>query len=360
LLQDLSSPPLAGWRISPPSSGNAVYADGPPKTPMDHLFSISRPFAHPVTLWIVAIAGAVLVLTLPIVFALGKAGSISPKTRADVWTRHKTWMVLAPAIVVPVLLCAASAMALLCVLSLLCYREFARATGLFRHRLLSAIVAAAIVALFLAAADNWYRLFVAITPLAVTILVAAAVLQDQPKGYLQRVSLATIGFILFGVCLGHLAYLANDEKYRPILCMILVCAQGADVSAYICGKALGKRKLFPNTSPNKTLAGHAGALLFVTPLAAWLAHLVFPGTALDTPLHLIILGLIIAVGAQLGDLMLGSIKRDLGLKDFASTLPGHGGFTDRCNSLLLISPAVFHYVNYFVGVGAGRPVRVLF
>lgn len=327
---------------------------------MDHLFSISQPLAHPVTLTTVAITASVLVLTLPVVFVLGKFGVVTAKTRADVWTRHTTWMVLAPAIIVPIILCAGSAMLVIAALSLLCYREFARATGLFRHRMLSAIVALGIIALFAATADNWYRFFVAIPALTVAIIAGAAVLEDKPQGYLQRVSLATTGFILFGVCFAHLAYFANDPNYRPILCMILLSAQAADVVAYISGKALGRRKVFPNTSPNKTLAGHVGALLVVTPLAAWLAHLVFTGTKLDQPVYLILLGLIIAVGAQLGDLMLGSIKRDLGLKDFAATLPGHGGFTDRCNSLLLISPAVFHYVNFFVGIGADRPARVLF
>lgn len=327
---------------------------------MDHLFNISDPFAHPVTRWTVVVAGAVLILGLPLAYGLSRAGLVSPKTFADVRTRHITWMFLAPAIVVPILLCAGAAMALVCVLSLLCYREFARATGLFRHRLLSAIVALAIVALTVAAADNWYRLFVALPPLTIAVLAGAGVLADQPKGYLQRVSLAAMAFLLFGVCLGHLAYMANHADYRPLLCLVLVCAQGSDVLAYITGKAFGRRKLFPNTSPNKTLGGHLGALVLITPLAAWLAHLVFPGTRLDTPVYLLIFGLIVGVGAQLGDLVLGSIKRDLGIKDLAATLPGHGGFTDRCNSLLLIAPAVFHYVNYFVGIGADRPARVLF
>jgi phosphatidate cytidylyltransferase len=327
---------------------------------MEHLFSISRPIAHPVTFYTVVIAGAVLVLTLPVVWVMGRMGWSSAKTRADVWTRHTTWMFLAPAIILPLLLCAASAMAVIGALSLLCYREFARATGLFRFRLLSAVVALGILALFLAAADNWFKLFMAIPALTVTALAGLAVLQDKPAGYLQRVSLGTTGFILFGVCFAHLAYLANDANYRPILCMIFACAQAADVSAYMFGKALGRRKLFPNTSPNKTIAGHLGSLVLTVALAAWLGHLIFPGTDLDRPLPLITLGLIIAIGAQLGDLMLSSIKRDLGLKDFASTLPGHGGFTDRFNSLLLIAPAVFHFVNYFVGIGEGRAARVLF
>jgi phosphatidate cytidylyltransferase len=64
------------------------------------------------------------------------------------------------------------------------------------------------------------------------------------------------------------------------------------------------------------------------------------------------------VFGQLGDLMLSSIKRDLGIKDVGAVIPGHGGILDRANSLLLVAPAVFHYVGYFRGFGLDRPVRL--
>lgn len=327
---------------------------------MEHLLSTSGALSHPVTRAVVLVALGVLLLGLPVAWILRRAGIASQATYADVRTRHITWMVLGPAILVPVLSCAAGAIGAVLALSLLCYREFARATGLFRHRGLSALVVLGIIALALASADNWYRLFVALSPLTVVVLAGAGVLCDEPKGYIQRTALAAMAFLLFGVCLGHLGYMANDAQYRPLLCMVFVCAQGSDVFAYICGKAFGRRRLFPNTSPNKTRGGHLGALLLSAPLAAWLGHCIYPGTALDTPLALTGLGLIVGVGAQLGDLVLGSMKRDLGIKDLGSTLPGHGGFTDRCNSLLLVAPAVFHYVNHLVGIGADRPIRVLF
>lgn len=319
------------------------------------LFSTKGALDHPVTRVTVGIVAGALIIAPVATLALSK--KLSEKTRKDIWTRYYTWLFLAPAMLGPIVLCPATAMGMVTIASLLCYREYARATGLFRFHMLSGLVGAGIVALALASVDHWYGLFVALNPLIITIIAAVSVLPDQPKGYIQRIALAAVGFLLLGSGLGHLSYIANDANYRPILCMLILCVQLSDIFAYICGKSFGRRKLFPNTSPNKTLGGHLGALVITAPLAAYLAHLVFPGTRMDKPHWLLLFGLIVAVGGQLGDLVLGSIKRDIGIKDMAATLPGHGGFLDRFNSVMLVAPAAFHYIGFFVGFGLDRPVR---
>ncbi len=70
------------------------------------------------------------------------------------------------------------------------------------------------------------------------------------------------------------------------------------------------------------------------------------------------MGMMIAVLGQFGDLLLSSVKRDVGIKDMGSTFPGHGGVLDRFNSLLLVSPAIFHFVGYYMGVGWQGQVRI--
>jgi phosphatidate cytidylyltransferase len=181
---------------------------------------------------------------------------------------------------------------------------------------------------------------------------------DQPKGYIQRVGLSVLGFALFGSALGNLGNMANDWNYRPILLLIIFAVELNDIFAYICGHLFGHRKFVPNTSPNKTVGGALGAIALTTPLVAVGGHFIWSGTALDTPVRLLGLGIIVSIVGQFGDLMLSSIKRDLGLKDTSKLIPGHGGILDRFDSLILVAPAVFHYVNYFVGFAVGQPQQI--
>jgi phosphatidate cytidylyltransferase len=315
------------------------------------LFGIRHAFDSPVTVTLTVIAAALLVATPFVIYALKRAGKISPALEKDLRQRYLSWLVLAPLMIVPVLLGAFYTILAIGILSLLCYREFARATGLFREKLISLLVVVGIVLETFAAMDNWYELFVALWPLTVGSIAAAGILSDHPKGYIQRVALGVLAFMLFGSCFGHLSFFANDPNYRPILFWIVISVELNDVFAYITGKSFGRRKLAPNTSPNKTIGGALGALVLTTTLAAVVGHWVFHGTDIDRPVHLITLGLMISILGQLGDLLISSIKRDLDIKDMGQTFPGHGGLLDRFDSLILVAPAVFHYIGYFLGIG---------
>ncbi len=323
----------------------------------ERLFGWEHAFDHPVTVGIVAAIAAVLLLTPVVILALSRR--LGESTRRELWKRTISWCVLAPLMVGPVLLGAAWTIGAVGVLSLLCYREFARATGLFRERYVGIMVVAGIVAVTFAAADHWYGFFVALFPLTVVLIAAVAVVEDRPKGFIQRTGLAVFGFAFFGTCLGHLGYVANDGGYRPFLLMLLLTVELNDVFAFCSGRLFGKRKLAPQTSPGKTWAGSIGAIVLTTPLVAVLGHLVFEGTPVDHWLHLGALGLIVSVGGQFGDLMLSSIKRDLGIKDFAATIPGHGGLLDRFDSLILVAPAVYHYIAYFRGFEMMAATRIM-
>ena len=305
---------------------------------------------HPVTFWIVTGLATALALTPLIFLALEKAGRLTPALRTDLWLRYKSWLVLVPLMIGPVLLGRACAIAGFGLLGLACYREFARAVGLFRHRAISAVVALGILLITYAALDAWYGFFVALESLTVSLLVIVALFADEPKGYIQRVALGILAFVLFGACLGHLSLFANYPLGQPILLSILLCVEMNDIFAYCTGKAFGRRKFVPHTSPNKTLGGALGALVLTTLLFGMLMHFTLAGTRLDRWPHLAAMGALLSLTGQWGDLVMSSVKRDLGIKDMAALIPGHGGLLDRFDSLLFVGPALFHYMNYLVDI----------
>lgn len=324
----------------------------------ERLFDSRHAFDHPVCVGIVIGVVALLLVSFPLVALLHRSGKVGSELREELIKRVRSWAFLAPAIVVPVLLGAAWTILGVTILSLVCYREYARATGLFRDRLISILIVLGILMVGLTTIDHYYGFFMALGPLVVILIATAAILYDRPSGYIQRVGLASFGFLLFGVCFGHFSYMANDANYRPILLMLLIGVELNDIFAYITGKTMGRRKLAPNTSPNKTIGGALGALVLTTILIATIGHFVFLGLPVDKPMILIGLGLIVSFTGQMGDLMLSSIKRDIGIKDMGATIPGHGGFLDRFDSLILVGPAVFHYVGYFQGFGLDQQVRI--
>ena len=317
-------------------------------------------FDHPVSLGIVIAVGSVLLLSLVAIALVNKLAKPELSMRRELWRRYLSWLIIAPAIALPLLAGPGWTIVAVTVLSLICYAEYARATGLFREKLLSALVVLGILGVNFAALDNWYALFMALFPLCIGLIVVGTIAKDQPKGYIQRVALAILAFALFGGALAHLSMFANDANYRPILLLLFMAVELNDVFAFCVGKTLGRHKLAPNTSPGKTIEGSIGALVLTTALTGVLGHFVFKGTAMDTLPLLILLGVIVSVVGQLGDLTLSSIKRDLGIKDMAATIPGHGGVLDRFNSMLLVAPAVFHLCNYVLpSVGHGQAQRII-
>ncbi|MBI4028051.1 MAG: phosphatidate cytidylyltransferase [Verrucomicrobia bacterium] len=329
------------------------------ETTRERLFGCQHALDHPLVGWVGGGVAMILVLTPLCIALLSKLGKLDDTQRRELWQRFWSWLIFIPMMFGPILLGAAWIIAAVGLLSVFCYREFARATGLFRERIVSALVVLGIFAITFAVADHWYGLFMALAPLTIGGMATMAILPDQPKGYIQRVALGIFSFMLFGVCYGHLGYFANDGNFRAILIWLLVCVELNDIFAFLVGKTLGHRKLAPNTSPNKTLGGALGALVLTTALAAALGHMVFRNTAVDQPVHLFVLGVLVSITGQLGDLTLSSIKRDLGIKDWAATFPGHGGLLDRFNSLIFAAPAVFHYIGYLRGVGLDQTPRII-
>jgi phosphatidate cytidylyltransferase len=323
------------------------------------LWDLPNAFAHPMTTLLTTVVGGLLAFAIIIIFVLDKLGKLKPSKRDELRKRIVSWLVLIVLIMLPILAGPWPTIAGITLLSLFCFGEFARATGLFRERLICALVVAGILFVAFAALDNWYGFYSALAILSVAVIAGVAILPDRPKGYTQRVALGVFGFMFFGYGLGYLSYMTNDPNYRPILLLLILTTELNDVFAYVTGHLFGKRKMAPNTSPNKTMGGAVGALVLTAATVILLGKRVFAGTDMAQTHLLLTLGIIIAAVGQLGDLMLSSIKRDVGVKDLGAVIPGHGGFLDRFDSLVLVTPAVFHFVNYYVGIGVGQPIRII-
>ena len=319
----------------------------------------AQAFAHPVTSSLVLATVAVLTLAAVAIGTLSLTGRIGPALRRELWLRLGSWAVLLPLIIVPILLGREWTIAAVTLLGLACLREYDRATGLFREHLLTAVVAIGVLAANFAALDHWYHFFVALWPLTVGVIAVATIPQDRPAGYIQRTALAIFAYMLFGAGLAHLGFMANDPLARPLLLLLVLAVGLNDVAAFTTGKLFGRRKLLPATSPNKTIAGALGALLCTTALVALIGSRIFAGTPMDHLPLLLLLGALVSIAGQFGDLMLSSIKRDLAIKDMGTIIPGHGGVLDRFNSLLLVAPATFHLLHYVIGIGEGQPTRLI-
>ena len=122
--------------------------------------------------------------------------------------------------------------------------------------------------------------------------------------------------------------------------MVLVGAWISDVFAYFTGVLFGKHKLIPEVSPKKTVEGSVGAIVCTTVLMMFYGFLVSLFTDLvPNYLVLAISGAILSVMGQIGDLIASVVKREYGVKDYGTLLPGHGGIMDRFDSILAVSGA---------------------
>ena len=135
-------------------------------------------------------------------------------------------------------------------------------------------------------------------------------------------------------------YFKGGYLIISMVATIWVC----DSAAFFGGTALGKHKLFPRISPNKSWEGALFGFVFAI-LTMVLAK-VFVLDFLSWT-NVIVLGIIVGIIGQLGDLVESSMKRDAGVKDSSSIIPGHGGIFDRFDSLLFSAPAVWLYLKYF-------------
>ncbi|MFH9660508.1 phosphatidate cytidylyltransferase [Streptomyces sp. NPDC017248] len=169
---------------------------------------------------------------------------------------------------------------------------------------------------------------------------------EPPEGYLKDVTAAVFAafYVPFLATFVALLLTADDGPWRVLTFLVLTVV--SDTGAYAVGWRFGKHKLAPRISPGKTREGLLGAVLFAMAAGALcMQFLIDDGVWWQG----LLLGLAVAASATLGDLGESMIKRDLGIKDMGTLLPGHGGIMDRLDSLLPTAPVVWLLMVVFVG-----------
>ena len=166
--------------------------------------------------------------------------------------------------------------------------------------------------------------------------------KDETEGFLLSFGKIFIAKILcvyllsFNVLIFN--FLLEPAKLAALFGFLIFLTEFNDIAQYYWGKYFGKKKLSPTISPNKTVAGVIGGII-TTSLMAWVVR----DLTSFNDVVVILLGISIGFFGAMGDLALSVIKRDLQIKDFAQTIPGHGGLMDRLDSLVFSAP-VFYFI----------------
>ncbi|MFB9366753.1 phosphatidate cytidylyltransferase [Kitasatospora albolonga] len=192
------------------------------------------------------------------------------------------------------------------------------------------------------AGPEWAAAALALTGLAVMVWR----MSQPPENYLRDITagIFTAFYVPFLATFVVMMLAADDGPWRILLFLVVtICS---DTGAYAVGYKFGKNKLAPTISPGKTREGLAGGIgLSMIAGALLMQYVIDDGVWWQG----LILGACAAVTATLGDLAESMIKRDLGIKDMGTLLPGHGGIMDRLDSLLPTAPVVWLLLAAFVG-----------
>ncbi|MBN2414031.1 phosphatidate cytidylyltransferase [candidate division KSB1 bacterium] len=199
----------------------------------------------------------------------------------------------------------------------------------------------------------FYAANATITFLLLTIIaILFKELYQKTGSAILNVSVTSFGVLYFAFMTGSFLLLRELPLQKGLdyyfaggwFIMLILATWLCDTAAYVIGSYFGKNKLIKRISPNKTIEGTLAGLVFAI-IGAWICHIWFiHGLQLKDSL---IIGFIIGSFGQYGDLFESMFKRDADVKDSSHLIPGHGGIMDRFDSLLVSTPVVYLYLNYY-------------
>lgn len=192
---------------------------------------------------------------------------------------------------------------------------------------------------------------IALAVIFLVLLMMATYVLTFPRYHADQIIDSIFSFVYCPLMLSFV-FLSRCLPYGIfIYTMIFLCSWICDTGAYFTGRAFGRHKLAPVLSPKKTIEGSVGGVVFSVVfciLEALLMHVLFPEETLIWQFALI--GLFGSIFSQIGDLAASAIKRNHGIKDYGTLIPGHGGIMDRFDSVIFVSPLIFFLGLLFVSI----------
>jgi phosphatidate cytidylyltransferase len=196
---------------------------------------------------------------------------------------------------------------------------------------------------------GWYGMFAIFIPVyAFLLLPILQALRGQTERFMSRAAEVHWGLMIAVFCLSHvpaltiLAIPGFEGRGALLALFLIVVVEASDVFQYIWGKLLGRHKIAPALSPSKTWEGLVGGVVTATMIGAALSWL--------TPFTVgfaVLMSLLVTMLGFAGGLVMSAMKRDRGVKDWGSLIPGHGGTLDRVDSIVFAAPIYFHLVRHY-------------
>ena len=195
---------------------------------------------------------------------------------------------------------------------------------------------------------HWYGMFIIFIPVWLFLFIPLRlVIAGETEGFIRSAGVINWVAMMTVFSLSHVAYLMQlpvlgvGHGLGYVLSLVIMTALN-DVFQFIWGKLLGGPKIIPKVSPGKTWSGFLGGVGTSALLAAFLLPLLTPYTHLTGAG----VGALLACCGFIGDVVESAVKRDIGVKDSGTSLPGHGGILDRVDSLTYTAPVFFHLTWY--------------
>jgi len=272
------------------------------------------------------------------------------RTSTELKDRVQSWWIIVLAFVVGAMLHTTVAMFFFALISYLALKEYFTLIPTRRtDRRIIFYAYLSIVIQYWFAGIQWYGMFIIWIPVYLFLLLPfRQVLIGDTKGFLEHTSRVQWGLMMFVFGLSHIAYMmtlpvlnGHDVGGKELVLYVVLLTELNDILQYLWGKTLGKHKIIPKVSPNKTVEGFLGAFFTLSLLGVAFSFLT-PFTWMQA----LFAGMLISSAGFIGDVVISMVKRDIGVKDSGNLLPGHGGILDRIDSLTYTAPLFFHYTYY--------------